>query len=135
MLMSGSPLIKNRLLLLNPPDGADTHTSRRVHPSGRLLRWLLEEEELPSGVGFTPLEADADPLISTKTSERIETLKALKQRLQRPSSAQPLVLEKAAIAVAKRPKCPSPCRSGTANSTLNSRGMVRELRLSNASPL
>ena len=27
-LMSGSPLIKNRLLLLNPPDGAETHTAR-----------------------------------------------------------------------------------------------------------
>ena len=41
-LMSSAPLIKNRLLLLNPPDGAETHTSRRVHPSSRLLRWLLE---------------------------------------------------------------------------------------------
>ena len=44
---------QNRLLLLNPPDGADTHTSRRVHPSGRFLRWLLEEEELPTTLGFT----------------------------------------------------------------------------------
>ena len=43
-LMSGAPLVRNRLLLLNPPDGAETHTSRRVHPSARLLRWLLEEE-------------------------------------------------------------------------------------------
>ena len=34
-LMSGSPLIQNRLLLLNPSDGAETHTSRRVHPSAR----------------------------------------------------------------------------------------------------
>ena len=57
--MSNAPLIKNRLLLLNPPDGAETHTSRRVHPSGRMLRWLMEEEELPSGMGFKPLDTSA----------------------------------------------------------------------------
>lgn len=73
-LMSGAPLIKNRLLLLNPPDGAETHTSRRVHPSGRLLRWLLEEEELPTGLGFTPLDVSGAPLIATETKERIDDL-------------------------------------------------------------
>ena len=73
-LMSGAPLIKNRLLLLNPPDGADTHTSRRVHPSGRLLRWLLEEEELPTGLGFTPLDVSGAPLIATDTKDRIDEL-------------------------------------------------------------
>ena len=73
-LMSGSPLIKNRLLLLNPPDGADTHTSRRVHPSGRFLRWLLEGEELPTGLGFTPLDVSGAPLIASETSNRIEEL-------------------------------------------------------------
>lgn len=73
-LMSGSPLIKNRLLLLNPPDGADTHTSRRVHPSGRFLRWLLEGEELPTGLGFTPLDVSGAPLIAGETEHRIEEL-------------------------------------------------------------
>lgn len=73
-LMSGSPLIKNRLLLLNPPDGADTHTSRRVHPSGRFLRWLLEGEELPTGLGFTPLDVSGAPLIAGETEGRIEEL-------------------------------------------------------------
>ena len=73
-LMSGSPLIKNRLLLLNPPDGADTHTSRRVHPSGRFLRWLLEGEELPTGLGFTPLDVRGAPLIASETVNRIEEL-------------------------------------------------------------
>ena len=73
-LMSGSPLIKNRLLLLNPPDGADTHTSRRVHPSGRFLRWLLEGEELPTGLGFTPLDVSGAPLIAGETENRIEEL-------------------------------------------------------------
>ncbi len=73
-LMSGSPLIKNRLLLLNPPDGAETHTSRRVHPSGRFLRWLLEGEELPTGLGFTPLDVSGAPLIAGETETRIEEL-------------------------------------------------------------
>ena len=73
-LMSGAPLIKNRLLLLNPPDGADTHTSRRVHPSGRFLRWLLEEEELPTALGFTPLDVSGAPLIATDTKNRIDEL-------------------------------------------------------------
>ena len=72
--MSGSPLIKNRLLLLNPPDGADTHTSRRVHPSGRFLRWLLEGEELPTGLGFTPLDVSGAPLIAGETARRLEEL-------------------------------------------------------------
>lgn len=70
-LMSGSPLIKNRLLLLNPPDGAEMLTARRVHPAGRLLRWLLEEEELPSAIGFTPILTDGEPLIPEVTKQRI----------------------------------------------------------------
>lgn len=71
-LMSSAPLIRNRLLLLNPPDGAETHTSRRVHPSSRLLRWLLENEELPPGLGFTPLSTEGAPLIAGRTMERIQ---------------------------------------------------------------
>ena len=46
-LMPGSPLIKYRLLLLHPAEGTETHTARRLMPAPRLLRWLLEEEELP----------------------------------------------------------------------------------------
>lgn len=71
-LMSNAPLIKNRLLLLNPPDGAETHTSRRVHPSGRMLRWLMEEEELPSGMGFKPLDTSAGALIPKETKDRLD---------------------------------------------------------------
>ena len=70
-LMSASPLVKNRLLLLNPPDGAETHTSRRVHPSGRLLRWLLEEEELPSSAGFVPLDVRIKPFVPGSTVDRL----------------------------------------------------------------
>ncbi len=73
-LMAGSPLIRNRLLLLDPPEGAETHTSRRVHPSSRLLQWLLEEVELPTGSGFSPMTFDGDILIPTPTRERIEGL-------------------------------------------------------------
>ena len=73
-LMAGAPLIKNRLLLLNPPDGAETHTARRVHPSARMLRWLLEEEELPEGVGFRPLDTSREPFIPAPTRKRIEEI-------------------------------------------------------------
>lgn len=73
-IMSNAPLIKNRLLLLNPPDGAETLTSRRVHPSSRLLRWLLEQEELPGGIGFTPLSIEGSPLIPGATAKRIDEL-------------------------------------------------------------
>ncbi len=70
-LMKNAPLIRNRLLLLDPPEGAETHTARRVHPSGRLLQWLMEEVELPEGVGFTPLPTDVAPLIPRQTAQRI----------------------------------------------------------------
>ncbi|MBT3219358.1 MAG: ATP-binding protein [Proteobacteria bacterium] len=74
-LLPGSPLIQNRLLLLNPPDGMDTHTSRRVHPAPRLLRWLL----LGSGISFSdgakPLESNTEPFISGQARDRINTLR------------------------------------------------------------
>ena len=73
-LMKNAPLIKNRLLLLDPPEGSETLTSRRVHPSGRLLQWLLEEEELPAGVGFTPLDTSRMPLVPEVTRRRINDL-------------------------------------------------------------
>jgi AAA+ superfamily predicted ATPase len=70
-LMTSAPLIKNRLLLLDPPEGAETHTARRVHPSGRMLQWLLAEEELPAGVGFQPMDTSREPLIPGTTQRRI----------------------------------------------------------------
>ncbi len=73
-LMPGGPLIRYRLLLLNPPDGLETHTSRRLHPAPRLLRWLLEEEELPSSVGFMPVDISRDPFIPAPTRRRINEL-------------------------------------------------------------
>ncbi|MBM4364952.1 MAG: ATP-binding protein [Deltaproteobacteria bacterium] len=73
-LLPGGPLIRNRLLLLNPPDGMETHTSRRLHPAPRLVRWFLEEEELPSSVGFTPIDTSVEPFIPRPTRKRIEDL-------------------------------------------------------------
>ena len=74
-LMKSAPLIRNRLLLLDPPEGAETHTARRVHPSGRLLAWLLEGKGLPEGVGFTPLSTEIAPLIPARTQARMDELK------------------------------------------------------------
>lgn len=74
-IMSGAPMIKNRLLLLFPNDGAETLASRRVHPSSRLLRWLLEEEELPGGLGFRPMDTSRKPFVPAVTAERIDEIK------------------------------------------------------------
>jgi len=73
-LMPGGPLIRHRLLLLHPSEGTETHTSRRLHPAPRLLRWLLEEEELPESVGFNPISTDLEPFIPAPTRQRIEEL-------------------------------------------------------------
>ena len=73
-LMPGAPLVRNRLLLLNPAEGVETHTARRVHPAPRLLRWLLEEEELPTGAGFSPLDLSRKPFIPAPTRNRIDEL-------------------------------------------------------------
>jgi AAA+ superfamily predicted ATPase len=73
-LMPGGPLLRYRLLLLNPPDGAETHTSRRLHPAPRLLRWLIEEEELPSAVGFTPIPTEGELFVPAPTRKRIDEL-------------------------------------------------------------
>lgn len=81
-LMGSAPLVKNRLVLLFPSDGAETLSSRRVHPSGRLLRWLLEEEELPKDVGFDPMPTDREPFIPGPTRQRIQEIShALKRQV------------------------------------------------------
>ncbi len=73
-LLPGGSLIRNRLLLLNPPDGFETHTSRRLHPSPRLVRWFLEAGDLPASVGFTPIDTSMEPFIPAATRRRIEEL-------------------------------------------------------------
>ncbi len=73
-LLPGSPLIANRLLLLNPPDGMDTHTSRRVHPAPRLLHWLLKDNLVALSEGATVMDTTRIPFIPTMTDERLKQL-------------------------------------------------------------
>lgn len=74
-LLPGAPLIHNRLLMLNPPDGMDTHTSRRVHPAPTLLKWLLSKNPVAMGDGATRLDTSLDPFVPSTTRERLQDLK------------------------------------------------------------
>ncbi|TVQ89437.1 MAG: ATP-binding protein [Deltaproteobacteria bacterium] len=73
-LLPGSPLIRNRLLLLNPPDGMDTHTSRRLHPAPRLLRWILQSDLAPLSDGATRIDTSRHPFVPRVTQERLQEL-------------------------------------------------------------
>lgn len=70
-LLPGSPLIQHRMLLLNPPGGMDTHTSRRVHPAPQLLRWILQLEHSPLLDGATRLDTSLEPFVPGATRERL----------------------------------------------------------------
>ncbi|MBW2257547.1 MAG: ATP-binding protein, partial [Deltaproteobacteria bacterium] len=72
-LLPGTALIKNRLLLLNPPDGFETHTSRRLHPSPRLLRWLMQDSVTLSD-GATTLDTSRQPFIPGMTRDRLQQI-------------------------------------------------------------
>ncbi len=74
-LLPGAALIRNRLLLLNPPDGMDTHTSRRVHPAPRLLQWMLRDAPVSMSDGATHLDPTRIPFVPTSTFQRLEQLK------------------------------------------------------------
>jgi len=73
-LLPGSPLIRNRLLLLNPPDGMDTHTSRRVHPAPRLLRWMLKGDSVSLTDGARLLDTSLQPFVPVSTQKRLAEL-------------------------------------------------------------
>ncbi len=73
-ILPGAPLIQNRLLLLNPPEGTDTHTSRRVHPAPRLLRWLLQGDEVALNAGATKMDTVRPPFIPDVTLKRLEQI-------------------------------------------------------------
>jgi AAA+ superfamily predicted ATPase len=79
-LLGGSSLIQYRLLLLHPKDGSETHTARRLHPSQRFLHWLLQDEALPSSLGFRVLPTDRPPFVPAPTMERIDELGASLER-------------------------------------------------------
>ncbi len=74
-LLPGSPLILNRVLLLNPPDGMDTHTSRRVHPAPHFLRWILRNEPVTLATGATQLATDLMPFVPAMTQERLKQIR------------------------------------------------------------
>jgi hypothetical protein len=67
-------LIRNRLLLLNPPDGMDTHTSRRVHPAPRLLQWMLRDRAVSMSDGAVILDTVRPPFVPTSTGKRLAQL-------------------------------------------------------------
>jgi AAA+ superfamily predicted ATPase len=73
-LLPGAPLPGNRLLLLHPLEGTETHTSRRVHPAPRLLRWLLQGDDVALSPGATRLETARQPFIPGMTGKRLAQL-------------------------------------------------------------
>jgi AAA+ superfamily predicted ATPase len=74
-LLPGSPLIQNRIVLLNPPDGMDTHTSRRVHPAPHFLRWVLRDEPVTLAAGATQLSTTLMPFVPRLTKQRLSDLR------------------------------------------------------------
>ncbi|MCO4748098.1 MAG: hypothetical protein KC912_25110, partial [Proteobacteria bacterium] len=72
-LLPGAPLIQNRLLLLNPPDGFETHTSRRVHPAPHVLRWILQDS-VSLGEGTKKLDTHLEPFVPVSSRERLTKL-------------------------------------------------------------
>jgi len=137
-LMKNAPLIQNRLLLLNPEEGVETHTARRLHPSSRLLQWLLEGRELPESVGFKPIDTSGEVFTPAVTGER---LRLIGPSLQKPVS---IVItgstigsrEGVAIDIAQRAQRPlvridlDRCRQYIEQPY----DLIRELRLSGALP-
>jgi AAA+ superfamily predicted ATPase len=84
-LMPSSPLIRFRLLLLHPSaENVEAYASKRVYPSPRLLRWLLDDEGLPNSVGVDRVETARDPFVPTGVRDRLE---ALEGALQGPTTA------------------------------------------------
>jgi len=137
-LMKNAPLIQNRLLLLNPEEGVETHTARRLHPSSRLLQWLLEGKELPESVGFKPIKTSGEVFTPAVTGDRLAQIG--------PSLTKPVTLvitgstigsrEGVAIDIAKRAERPlvrvdlDRCRHYIEQPY----DLIRELRLSGALP-
>lgn len=73
-LMGSAPLVQYRLLLLNPNEGVESFSSRRVSVAPRLLKWLLEGEQLPQTTGFKPLSIEGKLLIPQSTQTRLDEL-------------------------------------------------------------
>ena len=73
-LLPGGRLVRHRLLLLNPPDGADTHASRRLHPAPQLLQWLLGQQPVGLAAGVRRIDVERDPFVPAGTLQRLVEL-------------------------------------------------------------
>lgn len=73
-LLPGAPLIQNRLLMLHPIEGTETHTSRRVHPAPRLLRWLLQGDDVSLAAGATRMDTSRQPFIPKVAVQRLDQI-------------------------------------------------------------
>ncbi len=74
-LLPGSTIIQNRLLMLHPNEGTETHTARRVHPAPRLLRWLLQGDEIALAAGAFKMDTIRQPFIPQVAIGRLEQVK------------------------------------------------------------
>jgi AAA+ superfamily predicted ATPase len=52
----------------------ETHTSRRLHPAPRLLRWLLQGDEVALNAGASRLDTTREPFIPNATKARLEQI-------------------------------------------------------------
>lgn len=72
-MLPSAPLIQNRLLLLNPPAGFETHAARRLHPAPTALEWLLGEGSALQE-GATRVRTDQIPFVPGQAKERLAKL-------------------------------------------------------------
>ena len=70
-LLPAGAMLRYRLIQYGTPEGMEPHGARRLSLTARVLRWLLEGEELPAGVGFTPIPVEKAPFIPASTAARI----------------------------------------------------------------
>lgn len=72
-LLPSAPLIQNRLLLLNPPGGFETHSARRLHPAPVAIDWLIGSGTSMSE-GATNIRTDQTPFVPGSTKERLQSI-------------------------------------------------------------
>jgi len=70
-LLPGARLVQHRLLLLEPPEGADSHASRRVRPAPEVLQWLFGQLPVGLGAGAARLDVEREPFVPATTLARL----------------------------------------------------------------
>ncbi len=75
-LLPSAPLIQNRVLLLNPPGGLETHSARRLHPAPTALEFLIGQGGNLSE-GATRMRTDQVPFVPGEAKARLERLVAV----------------------------------------------------------